>query len=89
MSTSITAYGKITAPTQVLQGRARELAHYFPWWLDNLADDVTREGGAMEGILHGAENVRRLVLDARELHKHQEFRFTGDYGEHGFLKEYT
>jgi hypothetical protein len=43
----------------------------------------------MEGILHGAEDVRRLVLDARELYKHQEFHFTGDYGDHGFLEEYT
>jgi hypothetical protein len=89
MSTSITTDGEITAPTQVLQDRARALAHYFPWWLDNLADDVTGEGAAMEGILHGAEDVRRLVLDARELYKHQEFHFTGDYGDHGFLEEYT
>ena len=51
---------------------------YYPWWLDNLADDVTGEGAAMQGVLHGAENVRRLVLDARALYEHQEFEFTGD-----------
>jgi len=62
---------------------------YYPWWLDNLADDVTGEGAAMQGVLHGAENVRRLVLDARALYEHQEFEFTGDYGANGFIEEYT
>jgi hypothetical protein len=64
-------------------------AGYYPWWLDNLADDVTGEGAAMQGILQGAEQVRRLVLDARALYEHQEFQFTGNYGESGFLEEYT
>src|SRR6187402_675124 len=50
---------------------------YYPWWLDNLADDVTGEGAAMQGVLQGAENVRRLVLDARALYEHQEFEYTG------------
>ena len=62
---------------------------YYPWWLDNLADDVTGEGAAMQGVLQGAENVRRLVLDARTLYQNQEFQFTGDYGDNGFLEEYT
>ena len=62
---------------------------YYPWWLDNLADDVTGEGAAMQGVLHGAEAVRKLVTDARELYQHQEFDFTGNYGEKGFLEEYT
>jgi hypothetical protein len=62
---------------------------YYPWWLDNLAEDVTGEGAAMQGVLHGAENVRTLVLDARTLYQNQEFQFTGDYGENGFLEEYT
>jgi hypothetical protein len=65
------------------------LAKYFPWWLDNLADDVTGEGAAMEGILHGAENVRRLVLDGRALYEHQKFHFVGDYGDKGYIEEYT
>src|SRR5436190_7674740 len=68
---------------------ARKRTDYYPWWLDNLADDVTGEGAAMQGILHGAEAVRKLVLDARELYQHQEFDFTGDYGDKGFLEEYT
>jgi hypothetical protein len=62
---------------------------YYPWWLDNLADDVTGEGAAIQGTLRGAEAVRTLVLDARALYEHQTFQFTGDYGEDGFLEEYT
>ena len=62
---------------------------YYPWWLDNMADDITGEGAAMQGILHGAENVRRLVLDARKLYENQEFQFTGDYGGNSFIEEYT
>ena len=62
---------------------------YYPWWLDNLAADVTGEGAAIEGALQGPEEVRRLVLDARELYKQHEFQFTGDYGDKGFIEEYT
>jgi hypothetical protein len=69
--------------------RKRTARDYYPWWLDSLADDVTGEGAAMQGSLQGAENVRRLVLDARALYQHQEFQFTGDYGDNGFLEEYT
>src|SRR5829696_989048 len=69
--------------------RMRTAQDYYPWWLDNLAEDATGEGAAMQGILRGAENVRRLVLDARALYQHQTFQFTGDYGENGFLEEYT
>jgi len=62
---------------------------YYPWWLDNLAEDVTGEGAAIQGVLHGAETVRTLVLDARTLYERQEFSFVGDYGENGFIEEYT
>ena len=68
---------------------ARNRTRYYPWWLDNLADDVTGEGAAIEGTLHGAEEVRRLVLDARELYEQHEFQFTGNYGDKGFIEEYT
>jgi hypothetical protein len=61
---------------------------YYPWWLDNLADDVTGEGAAMQGTAQGAEAVRSIVIAARELYEHQEFSFTGDYGENGFLEDY-
>ena len=66
----------------------RQSTHYYPWWLDNMADDVTGEGAAIQGTLHGAD-VRILVLDARALYEQQEFQFTGDYGDNGFLEEYT
>ena len=62
---------------------------YYPWWLERLADDVTGEGAAMQGVLHGAEHVHQLVTDARELYVNQQFQFTGDYGPDGFLEEYT
>lgn len=62
---------------------------YYPWWLHNLADDVTGEGAAMEGAAQGAEAVRAIVVAAHELYEHQEFRFTGDYGDNGFLEDYT
>ena len=62
---------------------------YYPWWLDDLADDVTGEGAAMQGTAQGAEAVRSIVVAARELYEHQEFSFTGDYGENGFLEDYT
>ena len=35
---------------------------YYPKWLDNLADDVTLEGAAMEGTAQGAETVRSIVV---------------------------
>jgi hypothetical protein len=62
---------------------------YYPWWLDNLADDVTGEGAAMQGVLQGAEQVHRVVTDARTVYENQQFQFTGDYGDDGFLEEYT
>lgn len=62
---------------------------YYPKWLDNLADDVTGEGAAMQGVAHGAEAVRSIVLAARDEYKHQEFSFTGDFGDDGFIEEYS
>jgi hypothetical protein len=62
---------------------------YYPHWLDNLADDVTGEGAAMQGVAHGAEAVRSIVVAAREEYKNQEFSFTGDFGDDGFIEEYS
>jgi hypothetical protein len=62
---------------------------YRPVWLDSLADDVTIEGSAMDGVAHGAEAVRSIVTYIRTLYDSQEFSFAGPYGENGFLEEYT
>jgi hypothetical protein len=62
---------------------------YYPLWLDNLADNVTGEGAAMQGVAHGAEAVRAIVVEARKHYDDQEFCFTGDFGDNGFIEEYT
>jgi hypothetical protein len=43
----------------------------------------------MQGVLQGAEQVHRVVTDARTVYENQQFQFTGDYGDDGFLEEYT
>jgi hypothetical protein len=68
---------------------ARRRTDYYPWWLDNLADDVTAEGAFIEGALQGAEAVHSVVAYARTEYKYQEFNYAGDYGDNGFLEDYT
>ncbi|WP_219837445.1 hypothetical protein [Paenibacillus sp. R14(2021)] len=63
--------------------------HYYPAWLDNLADDVTLEGAAMVGAAQGADEVRSIVVTARSLYEYQEFHFADKYGDNGFLEDYT
>ena len=62
---------------------------YRPVWVGNLADDVTIEGSAMNGVVQGAEAVRSIVTYIRTLYDDQEFHFAGPYGENGFLEDYT
>ncbi len=62
---------------------------YHPVWLDSLADDVTIEGSAMNGVAQGAETVRSIVTYIRTLYDDQEFNFAGPYGANGFLEDYT
>jgi hypothetical protein len=62
---------------------------YRPVWLDNLADDVTIEGSAMNGVVEGAEAVRSIVSFIRTLYDSQEFNFAGPYGNDSFLEDYT
>jgi hypothetical protein len=76
-------------PTYLGSGDPARRRPYYPWWLDNLADDATGEGAFMEGAARGAEAVRTVVLAARELYDYQEFNYTGDYGDDGFLEDYT
>jgi hypothetical protein len=68
---------------------ARRRTDYHPAWLDSLADDVTLEGSAMNGVVQGAEAVRTLLVYIRTLYDYQEFKFVGPYGENGFLEDYT
>jgi hypothetical protein len=65
------------------------LADYYPAWLDNLAEDVTLEGSAMDGFVQGPEAVRAVVACIRTLYDYQEFHFVGPYGENGWLEDYT
>jgi len=62
---------------------------YHPVWVDSLAEDVTLEGSAMNGVAHGAQAVRSIVPYIRTLYDDQEFNFAGPYGENGFLEDYT
>ena len=65
------------------------LANYYPAWLDNLADDVTLEGSAMNGVVQGAETARTVLVYIRSLYDYQKFNFAGPYGENGWIEDYT
>ncbi len=62
---------------------------YYPLWLDDLADDVTLEAAAMDGTARGAEDVRTILVAARQEYEHQEFTYAGPCGENGFLEDYS
>jgi hypothetical protein len=62
---------------------------YYPEWLDHLADDATLEAAAMDGTAHGADDVRTILVAARELYDHQVFNFVGPVGDYGFVEDYT
>ena len=69
---------------------AGKLTNYYPWWLDNLAEDVTGEGAAIEGTLHGAEEVQNSCsTPANCMYEQHKSQFTGNYGDKGFIEEYT
>jgi hypothetical protein len=65
------------------------LKGYYPAWVNNIADDATVEGSMLNGVVQGADSVRSVVLTIRSLYEHQEFKFAGPYGEHGFLEDYV
>jgi hypothetical protein len=69
--------------------RARAHTEYYPAWLDNLADDVTLEGSAMDGVVQGAESVRTVLVNIRALYDYQDFKYAGSYGDHGWLEDYS
>jgi hypothetical protein len=62
---------------------------YYPLWLDDLADDVTLEAAAMDGTARGAEDVRFILVAAREQYEHQVFTYAGPCGENSFLEDYS
>jgi hypothetical protein len=62
---------------------------YYPLWLDNLADDVTLEAAAMDGTARGAEDVRSILVSAREVYEHQEFNYAGPCAQNSFLEDYS
>ena len=69
--------------------QARSLTDYYPSWLDKLADDVTVEGSAMDGVAQGAEAVRTILVGIRSLYESQEFNFVGPVGDNGLLEDYA
>ena len=71
------------------EGLARDLAGYYPAWLDNLADDVTLEGSMMDGFVQGAEAVRTVLAHIRSLYDYQEFHAVGPFGDDGWFEDYT
>jgi hypothetical protein len=64
-------------------------SEYRPVWLDNLADDVTIEGSAMNGVARGPDTLRSIVVFIRTLYDRQVFHFAGPYGEAGFMEDYS
>jgi hypothetical protein len=82
------ASGKATTLVD-FAGRSVTPADYRPVWLNSLAQDVTLEGSAMNGLVQGPEAVRTIVTFIRTLYDRQEFNFAGPYGENGFIEDYT
>src|SRR5262245_33272333 len=78
-----------TTEVTLFDGARVPIADYRPVWINSLADDVTLEGSAMNGVVEGSVAVRTIVTFIRTLYDSQEFRFAGPYGEHGFLEDYT
>ncbi len=62
---------------------------YYPEWLNHLAEDVTLEGSLLEGVVHGREAVRDIVVAIRSLYDRQEWFFAGEVGDNVFLEDYV
>jgi len=78
------------APAAITQfdGVSVPATSYRPVWLNHLADDVTIEGSAMNGVAQGAEAIRAIVTAIRTFYISQTFNFAGPYGDNGFLEDY-
>jgi hypothetical protein len=66
-----------------------DLAHYYPHWLDNLAEDVTLEGSMMDGFVQGPEAVRAVLVAIRGVYEYQDFHAVGPFGDNGWYEDYT
>ena len=66
-----------------------QLTDYYPEWLDDLADDVTLEGSAMDGVAQGEQAARTILVTIRTLYERQEFNFVGPVADNGLLEDYT
>ena len=55
--TDVTRFDEVRVPA----------SDYRPVWLESLADDVTIEGSAMNGVVQGADAVRSIVAYIRTL----------------------
>ncbi len=79
----------MTTPNETTRKLDNQAPHldYYPYWLDNLADDVILQGAVFNGELRGAAEVGKMLSFARSLYAFQDFRF---YGKHGdlFLEDY-
>jgi hypothetical protein len=83
--------GRLMSVTEITRfdGVRVPAAEYLPVWINNLADDVTLEGSAMNGVVQGTEAVRSIVTYIRTLYDSQDFNFAGPYGANGFIEDYT
>jgi len=71
--------------TRFDRARVPATDHGHPLWLDSLADDVTIEGSAMNGVAHGAEAVRSMVTSERPSQARQAngpLPFAGSFAGH-------
>jgi hypothetical protein len=68
---------------------AVDLAHYYPAWLDHMADDVTLEGSMMDGFVQGPEAVRSVISAIRGIYEYQDFHAVGPFGNNGWYEDYT
>jgi hypothetical protein len=91
MSTHSESPAEVGPPTTITRfdGARVPATDYQPVWINSLAEDVTIEGSAMNGVAHGADAVRSIVTFIRTLYDRQEFNFAGPYGENGFIEDYT
>jgi hypothetical protein len=79
-----------SAPTYLGRGDpAGRFADYHPAWVGKLASDVTLEGSLLDGAVQGADAVKAVIGDARELYDRQDFKFVGPWGDNSFIEDYT